>query len=124
MQSDLGKVRGLGSAKSGTHHWWMQRVTAVALIPLVAWLLVSITGLAGADHATVTSWVAHPVTTTLLVLFLFAGFYHMKLGGQVVIEDYVHSEGKKIAALLALNFFAIVAGTAAILSVLRISFGS
>ena len=124
MQSDLGKVRGLGSAKSGTHHWWMQRVTAVGLVPLVAWLLVSIAGLAGADYTTAKAWVAHPLNSTLLVLFLFAGFYHLKLGGQVIIEDYVHSEGRKVAALLALNFFAIVAGTAAILSVLRISFGS
>ena len=124
MQTHLGKVRGLGSAKSGTEHWWMQRVTAIALVPLSVWLLVSLVGLVGAEHATVAGWIANPMVTVLLVLFAGVTAWHMKLGLQVVIEDYVHSEGAKILALMLVNFAAAVIGLAAVVSILKISFGS
>jgi len=124
MQTHLGKVRGLGSAKSGTEHWWMQRVTAIALVPLSVWLLVSLVGLVGAGHATVVGWIANPMVTVLLILFASVTAWHMKLGLQVVIEDYVHSEGAKILALMLVNFAAAVIGLAAVVSVLKISFGS
>lgn len=123
FRSPLSQARGLGSAKSGTHHWWMQRVTAIALVPLIIWFLVSTLGLLGADYDVVKAWVAQPLTSVLLILFVSAFFYHMKLGVQVVIEDYVHGEGRKLAALLAVNFAAIALCVACIFSILKIAFG-
>ncbi|MGD8326529.1 MAG: succinate dehydrogenase, hydrophobic membrane anchor protein [Sphingomonadales bacterium] len=122
-RSPLAQARGLGSAKSGTHHWWMQRVTAIALVPLIIWFLVSALGLLGADYDVVKAWVAQPLTSVLLVLFVSAFFYHMKLGLQVVIEDYVHGEGRKLALLLTVNFAAIALSVACIFSILKIAFG-
>jgi succinate dehydrogenase membrane anchor subunit len=124
MRSALGKVRGMGSAKAGTHHWWMQRVTAIAMVPLVIWFVVSMAALASADHATLVAWIGNPLTTLLLVLFAFSTFYHMKLGLQVVVEDYVHVEGTKILTMLVINFFTLGVGLAAIIAILKISFGS
>ena len=124
MQTHLGKVRGLGSAKSGTEHWWMQRVTAIALVPLSVWLLVSLAGLAGSEHGTVAGWIANPMVTVLLVLFSAVTAWHLKLGLQVVIEDYMQGEGMKILSLMLVNFAAAIIGLAAIISVLKISFGS
>lgn len=124
LRTPLGKVRGLGSAKGGTHHWWMQRVSAVALIPLLVWFVASILQLIGADHATVTSWIAQPLVSGLLILLIGAGFYHLRLGLQVVIEDYVHTEMTKIALLMAISFGCIVVGLWSILSILQIMLGS
>ena len=124
MKTALGKVRGSGAAKNGTHHWWMQRVTAIGLLPLVVWLIVSLVGLINADHAQVVEWVSNPFTTLLLTLFVFSGFYHAKLGLQVVIEDYVHSEGTKVLSLLFVNFATISCGLLAIIAIFKISFGS
>ena len=123
FRSPLSTARGLGSAKSGTHHWWMQRVTAIALIPLIIWFLISAIGLIGAEFDVVKAWVAQPLTSVLLILFAVAFFYHMKLGVQVVIEDYVHGEGRKLALLLAVNFAAIGLSVACIFSILKIAFG-
>ena len=123
FRSPLGKVRGLGSAKDGTHHWWMQRVTAVALIPLAIWFTASVVSLIGKDHAAFTAWVKNPVSATLLVLLLAATFHHAQLGLQVVIEDYVHREGCKVASILAVKFAAVVLAGIGIVSVLRIAFG-
>jgi succinate dehydrogenase / fumarate reductase, membrane anchor subunit len=124
MKTALGKVRGSGSAKNGTHHWWMQRVTAIGLLPLVVWLLVSLVGLVNAGHSQVITWISSPFTTLLLILFIFSGFYHAKLGLQVVIEDYVHTEGTKIMSLLLINFACISMGLLAIIAILKTSFGS
>lgn len=124
MRTPLGKVRGLGSAKNGTGHWWAQRLTSVAMVPLVVWFIVSIAALAGADHATIVAWVANPFTTVLLALMVIAGFYHLKLGGQVIIEDYIHHEGLKVASLMALTFACSAVGLASIFAILKISFGS
>ena len=92
LRTPLGRVRGLGSAKEGTAHWWAQRLTAIALVPLVLWFAVSLIVLAGADHATVAAWLRDPVAAVLMLLLILAGFHHAQLGMQVVIEDYVHSE--------------------------------
>jgi len=124
MRTDLSKVRGLGSAKGGTSHWWMQRVTAIALVPLTVWIIVSLAALTGADHATMVAWIANPFVTVLLSLFIFAGFYHLKLGGQVIIEDYIHQDGTKIISLLLLKFATFVIGLASFVALLKISFGS
>lgn len=124
LKTPLGRVRGLGSAKNGTRHWWLQRVTAIAMIPLVIWFVASIVGLIGADRELVVAWIRIPIVSVLMVLFLGTGIYHLKLGLQVVIEDYVHDEGTKIAALLLNNFTCIALAAACIFAVLKISFGN
>ena len=124
MRTALGKARGLGPARNGTAHWWAQRLTSVALVPLVVWFIVSIAALTGADHATIVAWIANPFTAVLLALMVIAGFYHLKLGGQVIIEDYIHHEGLKIASVMALNFACAAVGLASIFAILKISFGS
>lgn len=123
FRSPLGKVRGLGSAKDGTHHWWMQRVTAIALVPLAAWFVVSVIVLIGKDHAAFKAWVSNPISATLLVLLIGATFHHAQLGLQVVIEDYIHGEGAKLALVLFVKFAALVLAGIGIVSVLRIAFG-
>ena len=124
IKTPLGQVRGLGSAKSGTHHWWMQRVTAIALIPLAIWFVASIIGLIGADRTIVLAWLHLPLVAVLMTLLLGVGFYHMKLGLQVIIEDYVHCEALKVAALMASNFACIALAVACVFAVLKIAFGS
>ena len=123
LRSPLARARGLGSAKEGVNHWWAQRVTAIALVPLVLWFVISLLSAVGADHATVVNWIAHPINTVLMVVFLVAMFYHAYLGLQVVIEDYVHGEGTKLASLLVVKFLVILLGAACVLAVLRIAFG-
>src|SRR3982074_3848513 len=92
MRSPLGRAIGLGAAKEGVEHWWRQRVTAVALVPLTLWFVIAVIGLVGADHAVFVAWARNPMTTVFIVLLLIATFYHTALGLQVVIEDYVHGE--------------------------------
>jgi succinate dehydrogenase / fumarate reductase, membrane anchor subunit len=123
MRSTLGRVRHLGSAKEGVHHWWMQRLTGLALVPLVLWFVISVAGIAGMDHATATAWISSPAVAITLVLLITATFYHAQLGVQVVVEDYVHNEGVKLATLIAVKFAAIVLGVAAVFAVLKIAFG-
>jgi succinate dehydrogenase / fumarate reductase membrane anchor subunit len=103
MRSALSQARGLGSAKGGSAHWWTQRVTAVALIPLAIWLLASLVALGRGNHADFVAWLQSPLNTILLVSVLIALFWHMALGLQVVIEDYVHTRPLKIFALLAIH---------------------
>jgi succinate dehydrogenase / fumarate reductase membrane anchor subunit len=123
FRSPLGRVRGLGSAKDGTHHWWMQRLTALALIPLAIWLVWSVVSLIGRDHAAFVGWVRHPVSATLLVILIAATFHHGQLGLQVVIEDYVKGEGLKLGAILAVKALALVLGGIAAFCVLKIALG-
>lgn len=122
LRSPLGRVRGLGSAKDGTSHWWAQRLTSLALVPLTVWFCISVIAMSGADHATVAAWAGSPVVAGLLILLVAATFYHAALGLQVVIEDYVHSEMTKIVLLLAVKALAIVLALSAILSVLTLLF--
>jgi succinate dehydrogenase / fumarate reductase membrane anchor subunit len=125
LRSDLGRARGLGSAKDGVAHWWAQRLTAIALIPLTIWFAASIVGLAGASHAAVVDWVASPIPALLLILLIAATFHHAQLGLQVVIEDYIHSEGAKLALIILVKGAAFVLALAALLAVLRMySWGS
>jgi succinate dehydrogenase / fumarate reductase membrane anchor subunit len=120
MRSDLARVRGLGPAHDGVGHWWAQRLTALALVPLILWFVASIASLAGADHATVADWIAQPIPAMLLVLLVVATFHHAQLGLQVVIEDYVHVEALKIALILAVKGLSVLLAVAALFSVLRI----
>lgn len=122
IRNPLGKVRGLGSAKDGTHHWWMQRVTAVALIPLSLWMLYSLLSLTqnGADY--VRYWLESPAHALFLILFLGVSIYHGKLGLQVVIEDYVHTHLSKTIALLLNTYGSAVLFIMALLAVLELHF--
>jgi succinate dehydrogenase / fumarate reductase membrane anchor subunit len=119
----IGRVRGLGSAKSGAHHWWMERLTSVSTLLLFIWLLVSLLRLPTLDHGTVTEWLSSPLAAVPMLLLIVSTFYHLKLGMQVVIEDYVHEEGMKLFSITLLNFFAIGGGALAFFAVLKIAFG-
>ncbi|MDX1711096.1 MAG: succinate dehydrogenase, hydrophobic membrane anchor protein [Rhodovibrionaceae bacterium] len=123
LRTPLARVRHLGSAKSGTAHWWAQRVTAVALVPLSIWFIASVVALAGEDYATVAAWLGSPIPAGLMILLIVATFHHAQLGLQVVIEDYVHHEGIKIASILAVKGAAVLLGLASVLSVLTLLFG-
>jgi len=123
FKTPLGKVRGLGSARNGTGHWWMQRLTALALVPLGLWLMASLVALVGSNHAAVLAWLDRPVPAVLMILLLCAGFYHAKLGLQVVVEDYVHSESLKLILQVLINFACVGLGIACVFAVLKIAFG-
>ena len=121
-RTPLGRVRGLGSAKEGTAHWWAQRVTAVALVPLSLWLVAWVVATAGADHKAVTAWLADPLVAIPMLLVIVATFHHAQLGLQVVIEDYVHTEWLKISGNMLVKFTAIVLSVVSIFAVLKIAF--
>ncbi|MFM9975982.1 MAG: succinate dehydrogenase, hydrophobic membrane anchor protein [Beijerinckiaceae bacterium] len=123
LRTPLSRVRGLGSAKSGTDHFFRQRVTALANVPLAIAFIIIVVSLQGADHARMTATLAHPLVAILLLLFVVSGVIHMRLGMQVIIEDYVHNEGAKIAMLIANTFFAIIIGAASVFSILKMAFG-
>lgn len=119
----IGRVRGLGSAKSGAHHWWQERLTSVSTLVLFIWFLVSLLRLPDLDHDSVTRWLASPLTAVPMLLLIVSNFWHLKLGLQVIIEDYVDEEGLKLFAITLLNFFAIGGGALAFFSVLKIALG-
>ena len=123
METPLGRVRGLGSAKSGTGHWWHQRLTALALVPLTVWFAVSLVVIAAGDHRAALNWIGDPIAAGLLILMLAAGAYHLKLGLQVVIEDYVHREWLKLGALIAMTFACVALALASIMAVAWIWLG-
>lgn len=123
MRTAIARVRGLGSAKTGTEHWWMQRVTAVGLVPLTLWFVASLVSLAGADFETAYLWVASPIASVPMILLLLAGLWHGKLGLQVVVEDYIHAEGVKVAILMLLSLATVALGVAGVFAVCKISFG-
>jgi succinate dehydrogenase / fumarate reductase, membrane anchor subunit len=123
MRTPLGRVRGLGSAREGTIHFWRQRLTAIANVPLVLFMVGLMVALVGAPYEDVRATLANPFVTLVVILFLVSVLYHMKLGMQIVIEDYVHGEGAKVA-LIALNtFFPLVIGVASVFALLKIAFG-
>ena len=123
LRTPLSRARGLGSARQGVHHWWAQRITAVALIPLVVWFAISLIMMSGADYAVVRAWIGSPVVMVLLTLTIVIGLHHGQLGMQEVVEDYVHSEGLKLALIVLLRFTAVFFGLAAIVAILRIGLG-
>ena len=121
MSTPLARARGLGSAKSGLHHWWHQRVSAVAMVGLVSWMVVLLFSLVEADYQTALNMLAHPVNATVVVLFVAVGLWHASLGIQVVLEDYVANEGVRLIAILAVKMAASVTAILAILSVLKVA---
>jgi succinate dehydrogenase / fumarate reductase membrane anchor subunit len=124
LRSPLGRVQGLGSAKDGTGHWWAQRVSAVALIPLTLWFMFSLLSLPALDYATVRTWLSYPLSGLLAVLLVGALAYHSYLGTIVVVEDYVPSAGARIFTLMLLRFLYVLVGGACIFAILRVAFGS
>jgi succinate dehydrogenase / fumarate reductase, membrane anchor subunit len=124
LRSPLGRVLGLGSAKDGTGHWWAQRVSAVALIPLTLWFMLSLLKLPALDYATVRAWLSFPMSGFLAVLLVAVSAYHSDLGTTEVIEDYVHSPGMKLLSLLLLRFVHVLVGGAGIFAIMRVAFGS
>ena len=124
LRSPLGRAIGLGSAKEGVEHWWLQRVTAVALVPLTVWFVVAVVRLSGADIDTVRDWVGRPLPSILLVLLLIATFWHASLGLQVVIEDYVHTDLAKLGLLIVVRLACFALAVAGIIAVLGMAFGT
>ena len=116
-------VRGLGSAKDGTAHWWAQRMTALALVPLCIWFVVSVCGLVGAGHAEFAEWLSSPFNAVAMLLLIVAGFHHAALGMQVVHEDYIAAEGCRIAAVIAVKGIAYALAVAGAFSVLKVALG-
>lgn len=123
MKTPLGAVLGLGSAKTGTEHWWLQRVTAIANIPLVIFLVVFILWHLGADRAALMASVKHPLIAIALAMSFLSILWHMRLGMQVIIEDYVHGSWR-IVCLLGNAFFTVALGIAALYAILALSFGA
>lgn len=124
LRHPIKRARGLGSAQSGVGHWWMQRVTASALVVLGTWFLVTVLRLAHADFATAHALVARPWNAVLLIAFVITMFWHAVLGLQVVIEDYVHTRWKEVSLLVLVKFLAVLGALASVLAVLRIALGA
>ena len=122
LRSPLGTVLGTGSAKGGTGHWWAQRVTSVALIPLTLWFFFALLTLPGLDYATVKAWLALPLSAFLAVLTVAVVTYHAYLGTNVVTEDYVRGTGMRVGTLMLLRFLYVLFGGAGIFAILRVAF--
>ena len=122
LRTPLGKVLGTGSAKEGVHHWWLQRLTSIALIPLTIWFVVSLLSLASFDHDDVIRWMSGSWTALFLILFVLVATWHSQLGVRVVVEDYVHG-GTKTLTLVVLTFIHAVVAVAGVFAVLKVAFG-
>ena len=122
MRSPLGRALGLGSAKEGVEHWWRQRTTALLLVPLTLWFVISAVGLIGADRAAIVAWMHNPMAAVFMILLIVATFYHAALGLQVVIEDYIHQETARITTLLVMRLLCILFVLRGVLAVLRLAF--
>ena len=123
LRSPIGRVLGLGAAKEGVSHWWSQRVTSVALLLLGLWFVASLLRMPTFDYDFVVAWIAVPYNAVLLLLLIATLVYHSQLGVQVVVEDYVHHHGLKVATMMLLTFAHVAAAALAIFAVLRIAFG-
>lgn len=123
MRAPLKNVRGLGSAKDGTTHWWHQKVTAIALIPLFLIALGCVISLIGAEYTHVRYVLGQPFIAIVMLLLIVSLFYHLKLGMQVVIEDYIHTESTKVFLLLLNSFFCAIVGLASALAILKLALG-
>lgn len=122
MRTPLGRVRGLGSAKSGTHHWWMQRVTSLALLPLFLWFILAMLSIAGASYAETRAFLAKPWNAVLMLALLGLSFHHIAAGLQVVVEDYVRAERPRMLVILAIKGLCWLAALASGFAVLRVAF--
>ena len=123
LRSPLGKVLGAGSAKQGVHHWWTQRLTSVALVPLSIWFVVSLLSLPSFEHATVVAWMRQSWTALLLILFVLLAAWHSQLGVREVVEDYVHGAGARTVTLVSVTFAHTLIAAAGVFAVLRVALG-
>ena len=123
IRTPLARVRGLGAAKDGTHHWWLQRVTAGILVPLTLGCVLSLLSISRADYAAFQQWLSNPIRAGLMATLLVATFYHASLGMQVIYEDYVRPEGAKVAALLVTQFVLFLLGAISVIAVLKVALG-
>lgn len=121
-ETPLARVRGLGSAEAGAEHWFLERLTSVSTLLLFVWLIVSLLRLPDLEHRTVAMWLASPLGAVPMLLLVISTFWHLKLGLQVVVEDYVHDEGNKLFSLVLINFAAILAAAFAIFAILKTAF--
>jgi succinate dehydrogenase / fumarate reductase membrane anchor subunit len=124
LRSPLGRVLGLGSAHSGVHHWWQQRLSSVALVPLAIWFLVSLLALPSLGYETVIAWMGQGWTAILLVLFVVVATWHSQLGVRVVVEDYVHGAGARTLTLVIATFAHVLIAAAGVFAVLKVAFGA
>jgi succinate dehydrogenase / fumarate reductase membrane anchor subunit len=120
LRSPLSRARGLGSARTGSHHWWAQRLTAIALAPLTLWFIFAVIHLSGATHQAVIEWLSAPLTLGLMIALIAATFHHLQLGLQVVIEDYVHDDRIRLASVLSIKALSVIMALVCIVSVLKI----
>jgi succinate dehydrogenase / fumarate reductase, membrane anchor subunit len=123
LRSPLARVLGQGSAKDGVHHWWVQRLSSVALVPLTVWFVVSVLSLPALDDATVTAWIGQLWTMVFLILLVLTASWHSQLGVRVVVEDYVHGAGTKALTLALVTFFHVVVAAAGVLAILKVGLG-
>jgi len=123
LGNPLRRVLGSGSAKSGVEHWWLQRITSLALVPLSVWFVVSLLALPSHEHATVVAWMGQSWTALLLILLVLVAAWHSQLGVRVIVEDYLHHPGGKTLTLVFSAFVHVVAAAAGVLAVLRVAFG-
>ena len=119
MRSQLGRARGLGAAKSGLHHWWAQRLTAIALVPLTLWFVYSVLSLQGVTHPALIAWMQNPLHLVLLLALIVATFHHMQLGLQAVIEDYIHADRCRMLAMLVMKGGTVLLALTAMVSALK-----
>ena len=123
IETPIARVRGLGSAHSGAHHWWIERLTSISTLLLFFWLGASLLTLPALDHQTIVGWLSSPTAAVPMLLLIVSTFWHLKLGMQVVIEDYVHDAGWKLFSIVLLKFFTILLAALAIFAVLKIALG-
>lgn len=121
IRTPLAFVRGLGSAKDGTHHWWVQRVTSVLLVPLVIWFAIKLLSVARGDYATFQEWLSNPVCAGFMITFLLTGFYHAALGMQVIYEDYVRPESVKVIAVVMTQVVLVLLSVISVVAVLKVA---
>jgi succinate dehydrogenase / fumarate reductase membrane anchor subunit len=124
LRSPLGRVLGLGAAKQGVQHWWMQRLTSVALVPLSIWFVVSLLALPSLEHATVVEWMSQSSSALLLIVFVLTATWHSQLGMRVVVEDYVHGVGSKTLLLVIVSFAHVLIAAAGVFAILKVAFGA
>lgn len=121
--TEIGRVRGLGSAKSGSHHWLIQRMTALGNLVLLLWFVFSLIRMPAFDHGTVAAWLSGPLAAVPMMLLVVSVFWHLRIGMQVMIEDYVHDDALRVLSIVLLNFYAIGGAALGVFSIARIAFG-